>query len=141
MHDDDPRAVIERIRAALDAHDLDALVECFADDYVLEAPAHPARGFSGATQVRKNQQAALEAVPDLRVIVVRTAADGETAWAEWEWCGTRSDGSPHLMRGVTINGIREGRVAWARLFMEPVEIDGLDVETAIRRQSTEGHRR
>jgi ketosteroid isomerase-like protein len=141
VHDDDPRAVIARMGAALNAHDVDALEECFADDYVLEAPAHPARSFSGASQVRKNQQAALAAVPDLRAIVVRTAVDGETAWAEWEWCGTRRDGSSHLMRGVTINGIREGRVAWARFFMEPVEIHGPDVETAIRRQSTEGHRR
>jgi ketosteroid isomerase-like protein len=141
VHDDDPRAVIARIGAALNAQDVDALVECFADDYVLEAPAHPALGFSGAAQVRKNQKAALAAVPDLRVAVVRTAAEGATAWAEWEWCRTGRDGSPHLMRSVTINGIREGRVAWARLFMEPVEIDGPDVETAIRRQTSEGHRR
>ena len=40
-------AVLQRLLVALNAHDLDALVACFADDYVNETPAHPRRGFRG----------------------------------------------------------------------------------------------
>ena len=45
--------VADRLVAATNAHDLDALVACFGDDYVLTNPAHPGRGFSGTAQVRR----------------------------------------------------------------------------------------
>src|SRR5215218_10143507 len=43
-----PAAVVERLLEAVNAHDLEAMVALFADDYQNETPAHPQRGF-GAT--------------------------------------------------------------------------------------------
>ena len=40
--------------AAINDHDLDAFVACFADDYRSEQPAHPSRSFRGADKVREN---------------------------------------------------------------------------------------
>jgi ketosteroid isomerase-like protein len=51
---EDTRRVIERLVAATNAHDLNRLVECFAESYVNETPAHPGRGFRGRQQVRRN---------------------------------------------------------------------------------------
>jgi hypothetical protein len=36
------------------------------------------------------------------------------------------------MAGVTVMGISEDRIAWARLYMEPVEQAGQDIDEAMR---------
>lgn len=128
---DDPRSVLERLLEALNAHDLEAMVACFADDYRSEQPAHPARAFVGIEQVRKNWGALLEHVPDIRAELIASAADGDTAWAEMRWTGTKADGSPLDERGVTILGIRDGRIAWGRLYMEEVESGGADIDETV----------
>ena len=133
----DAIAVVERLRDAINGHDLDALVACFSDDYVSEQPAHPARAFSGNEQVRANWGQMFGGVPDLRAELLRTAVDADTVLAEWLWRGTRADGVSLNMMGVTILGVVDGRLAWARLYMEPLDEAGPDVETAIRRDLLE----
>jgi hypothetical protein len=60
-------------------------------------------------------------------------AEGDTVWAEWHWTGTGVDGSPFAMRGVTLLGIADDRIAWGRLYMEEVEQAGEDINQAVRR--------
>jgi ketosteroid isomerase-like protein len=127
-------AIVDRLCRALDEHDLEALVACFDEDFHNETPAHPERGFRGSAQVRANWARIFAAVPDLSVEVVRSAVDGDTVWTEWEHRGTRQDGTAHLMRGVVIFGVGDGRATWARFYLEPVEEGGGGVEDAIRRQ-------
>lgn len=128
--------VIERIQAAINRHDLEALVDCFEEDVESEQPVHPARSFTGRAQVRKNWAQILGGVPDLRAELVRTAADGDTAWAEWDWSGTRVDGAPHHLRGVTVLGIRGDRASWVRFYMEPVETGGVSIDGAVAESLT-----
>jgi ketosteroid isomerase-like protein len=124
-----PAAVVARLLAAINAHDLEAMVACFADDYVNEWPAHPQRGFRGNQQVRSNWSQIFAGVPDLRARLPRMVVDGDTVWAEWDLSGTRRDGAAHLMRGVSIFGVAEGRLAWVRFYLEPVEETSGDVDT------------
>lgn len=126
-------SVLERLLDATNSHDLDALTECFALDYANETPAHPDRSFTGREQVRRNWTQIFGAVPDLKATVVRWAADGQTVWAEWQHRGTRRDGLSHELAGVTVIGVRDNRIRWARFYMEPVVRDGVDVAAAIRR--------
>lgn len=128
-----PIAMVQRLAAATNAHDLDALVACFADDYVNETPTHPARGFRGSDQVRRNWAQLFAGIPDLSVRVVGTAVEADTAWSEWEMSGTRRDGASHLMRGVIIFRVVDGRAAAARFYLEPVEAVSGDVDAAIAR--------
>ncbi len=128
-----PAAVVERLLEAMNAHDLDAMVAVFADDFVNETPAHPQRGFRGNQQVRRNWSQIFAGVPDLRARVPRTAVDGDTVWAEWDMSGTRRDGAAFLMRGVAIFGVTEGRLAWVRFYLEPVEETSGDVDAHARR--------
>jgi len=128
----DPLAVVERLHAAINAHDLDALVGCFTTRYRSEAPAHPVRDFVGSAQVRQNWAQILGAVPDLQARLVRSTVAGDTVWTEWDWTGTRRDGQPHHMVGVTIQGIEGDAIAWVRFYMEVVEADGQGNEVAIR---------
>jgi ketosteroid isomerase-like protein len=123
-----PAAVVARLLEAINAHDLEAMVACFADDYVNEWPAHPQRGFRGNQQVRSNWSQIFAGVPDLRARLPRMVVDGDTVWAEWDLSGTRRDGAAHLMRGVAIYGVTADRIAWVRFYLEPVEEASGDVD-------------
>jgi ketosteroid isomerase-like protein len=125
---------VSRLVAATNRHDLDALVACFGPDFGNETPAHPARSFTGREQVRRNWSQVFAAVPDFEAEVVRQAIDGDTAWLEWEFRGTRVDGSRHLMRGVTIFGVDRDQMAWVRFYLEPVEEGGVGIQDAVREQ-------
>lgn len=125
-------AAARRLADATNRHDLEALVACFAPDFANETPAHPARSFTGAEPVRRSWSQIFAAVPDLKADVVRQAIDGDTAWIEWEMRGTRVDGARHLMRGVTIFGVEEGRFAWVRFYLEPVQEGGAGIDQAVR---------
>jgi ketosteroid isomerase-like protein len=119
----------------LNAHDLEAFLACFDDDYESEQPAHPDRAFHGRDQVRTNWAAVFDGVPDFRSELVRAAVDGEIAWSEWRWRGTQSDGAALDMVGVMVCGVRDGRMSWARLYMEPVEQAGAGIDAAVRRMT------
>ncbi len=131
--DQGPAAVVERLLEAVNAHDLETMVACFADDYVNEWPAHPQRGFRGNQQVRSNWSQIFAGVPDLRARLPRVVVDGDTVWTEWDISGTRRDGAAFLMRGVSIFGVAEGRLAWVRYYLEPVEEASGDVDAHTRR--------
>jgi hypothetical protein len=129
----DPLSMVQRLVDATNAHDLDALVSCFADDYRNETPAHPARGFRGTDQVRRNWAQLFAGIPDLAASVLASAADGSTVWTEWEMSGARRDGITHLMRGVIIFDVAHGKATRARFYLEPVEESSGDADAAIAR--------
>jgi hypothetical protein len=126
-----PLAVIERLAAAQNAHDIDAMVACFAVDYSSEQPAHPDRAFRGSAQVHANWSEIFAGVPDLRAELVRSTVDGETVWTEWCYRGTQSGGGRFDVAGVIIAGVRDDRIAWARLYLEPIEEAGAGIEAAV----------
>lgn len=131
-------ALVDRLVRATNAHDVDGVTACFAEDYQNETPAHPARSFSGREQVRRNWQQIFAFVPDLQAKVLGTAIDGDTAWTEWEMAGTRRDGTAHLMRGVVLFGVRDGVAHWARFYLEPVDLSDGNVDDTVRQQVSRG---
>ena len=48
---DSALALVARLDAAMNRHDLAAFVACFDPDYESEQPAHPDRRFRGVAQV------------------------------------------------------------------------------------------
>ena len=117
-------AVVTRLRDAMNEHDLEALVDVFDPDFVSETPAHPQRTFRGADQVRRNWEGIFAGVPDLQADLLAAVVDGDTVWSEWDWHGTRRDGSAHRMRGVTIQRVSDSRAISVRFYMEPVDEGG-----------------
>ena len=118
--------IAERLEAAINAHDIDAFVALFAPDYDSRQPAHPDRAFVGSEQVRKNWSEIFAGVPDFRAELLASSTDGDTLWTEWRWSGTGLD-----MAGVIVLGVRDDRLAWGRLYVEPVE-QGEGIEAAVR---------
>lgn len=127
-------AAIDRLVRATNEHDLESIANCFAEDYRNETPAHPARGFEGRAQVRRNWEQILTFVPDIHVEVVRSAVEGDTVWSEWEMRGTRRDGRPHWMRGVIVFGVSGEAIRWARFYLEPVDESDKTVDAAVVEQ-------
>ena len=131
----DPRAVIERLTAAQNAHDLEGMVACFHEDYLSEQPVHPARTFQGVDQVRKNWSMLLQSIPDLHSELLRLAVGGDTVFVEVHWTGTKLDGTPLEERGVIVMGIRDDRISWGRLYVDEVEREGADIDAVVRRMA------
>jgi limonene-1,2-epoxide hydrolase len=131
----DPREVAVALVEAMNAHDIDAFVALFAPDYDSRQPAHPDRAFHGRDQVRANWSAVFAGVPDFRAELVASAAEADTVWSEWRWSGTHEDGSRLDMAGVIVFGVRDRRLAWARLYVEPIEAGGEGIDAAVREMS------
>jgi ketosteroid isomerase-like protein len=123
-----PAETVRRLLEAVNAHDLEAMVGCFAEDYVNVTPAHPQRGFSGRQQVRRNWAQLFAGVPDLSAELSGMAVDGDRVWTEWDISGTRRDGAAFAMRGVVIFGVTGDVIASARFYLEPVEETSGDVD-------------
>ena len=130
-----PLGVAAALARATNAHDIEAFVSLFAEDYDSEQPAHPDRRFRGRDQVRANWSAVFSGVPDFRAELVASAVDADTAWTEWRWHGTHSDGSRLEMAGVIVMGVRNASIIWARLYVEPVEAAGEGIIAAVREMS------
>lgn len=128
-------AVATRLRDAMNDHDLEAFLECFHEDYRSEQPVHPGRGFGGRDQVRTNWSAIFAGVADFAADLVSHCQAGSQEWSEWRWRGTRQDGSGLDMAGVIIAGVRDGRMEWARLYVEPLEEAQETIDEAVHRMA------
>ncbi len=125
---------VNQLVEAMNAHDLNTVVQLFHSDYHSEQPAHPAREFGTSAQVRANWGAMFAGIPDFHAELVRSADDGHTCWTEWHWWGNRTDGQPFDMRGVALFELQDGLIVGARLYMEPVEHRS-NIEQAVQMQS------
>jgi ketosteroid isomerase-like protein len=127
--------VIDRLTVAMNAHDLDAVAGLIHENYRSEQPAHPGRAFVGRNQMRANWEAMFAGIPDIRAVVLRSVRDGDTVWTEWHWTGTRRDGLPFDMRGITLFEIAGDHIVAGRLYMEEVERDMVDIGQTVEELS------
>ncbi|WP_395726832.1 nuclear transport factor 2 family protein [Nakamurella sp.] len=124
--------MVDRLVSALNAHDPQRMAALFAPDYRSVQPVHPARGFGGREQVQANWTAVFAGVPDFTAELVGSCADGASEWGEWDWHGRHTDGSAFAMRGVTILTVRDGLIRDMRLYLEPVDTSGGDIDVAVQ---------
>ena len=122
---------VAQLVAAVNDHDLDAVVGLFTADYQNQTPMHPARSFTGNHQVRRNWETLFAAVPDLSAEVIAQAVGDDDVWTEWTVDGTRRDGTEHRMRGVVIFTVVDDQATAARFYLEPLDSGDGDVNAAI----------
>lgn len=128
----EPLEVIERLLAAINRHDLDAFVACFAADYRSEQPLHPDRAFQGSDQVRRNWAAVFAGMPDVHWELLDAAVAGERIWIEVRASGTRAaDGERVELGGVLIAEVREASIAASRIYFEEIERAGAGIDASI----------
>ena len=113
MDHDDAVRMLERIAAAFDAHDLDAIMADFADDAVFEGPrgSEPwGTRFSGREAVRQGFAARFSGIPDVRYRDDSHFVDGDRGASEWTLSGTTTDGERIEVRGCDLWTFRESKV-------------------------------
>jgi len=113
--------VVDRLVDAINAHDIEALLACFAPGYSVVFPAHPARSFTGREHVRRTWEALFKAHPTVRATVMARVHSGEEIWGEWEFTSDSRDGARFWQRGVIVVLPEDEVIARARFYMEPVE--------------------
>jgi ketosteroid isomerase-like protein len=123
---------LDRMLQAINSHDIDAMVDCFAADYRCEMPLHPSRSFVGNDQVRQNWTGMFHRVPDIKARVLRSVEDGDALWSEWDMIGTTTDGADFRVGGVAILRVKDDRFAWARFYLDPVDNEPIDASGRTR---------
>ncbi len=121
------RVSVERMKAFLEAfnrHDLDAIMEFFADDCVFYMPrgAGP-RGdkYVGKTDVRSGLSKRFEGIPDVHYGEDRHWAGDDFGVSEWTLTGTTTTGKRINVRGVDLLEFRDGRITRKDAFWKIVE--------------------
>ena len=123
------------LRDAANSRSVERVVDCFAENYRNQTPAHPGRGFTGRDQVRRNWNQIFAGVPDHTATLIASTQDADVVWTEWEMRGTRVDGTPHLMCGPIVFTVRDGLATAARFYLEPIDdpTGSGDADAAIQR--------
>ena len=86
-------SIVERFASTLNAHDLDAFAALFAEDYVnhqLSAAAPPPAGVRSKTATVNFFAARLKGLPDLKVSIQASLAEGDKAAASFLYEGTQT---------------------------------------------------
>lgn len=127
--------VVERLASLMNEHNLAGAAALMHLDYRSEQPVHPGRAFVGRAQMEANWKAMFDGIPDFHAELVRSVQDGETVWAEWHWTGSRRDGEPFEMRGVSLFEVKEDQIVAGRLYLEDVVRDDAGIEDAVQELS------
>lgn len=122
----DIRQSLKRLCDAFNAHDLDRIMEHFADDCVLEMP----RGgqpwgarFAGKADVRTALAGRFEGLPDVHYGDEQHFVDdgANTGMSKWTLTGTRRDGQRIEVRGCDFYTFRDGKVTRKDSYWKIVE--------------------
>jgi ketosteroid isomerase-like protein len=104
---------LQAITDAFNAHDLDAIMEFFADDCSLDMPrgAEPwGRRLSGKAAVREGFASRFKGLPDVHYGDGRHFVSGDRGASEWLLTGTAPDGRRVRVRGCDLWEFRDGKV-------------------------------
>jgi ketosteroid isomerase-like protein len=118
---------IDRLKAFLEAfnrHDLDAIMDFFADDCVMEGPRGPepwGLRLVGKDQVREGCRSRLEGMPDVHYGMDRHWAFGDKGISEWTITGTTRSGEKVEARGTDHLEFRGGKIVRKDSYWKIVE--------------------
>ena len=118
------QATLKSFLEAFNRHDLDAIMEYFADDCVLYLPRGSSpRGscFAGKAEVRKGLATRFEGLPDVHYADDRHWVCGDLGVSEWTVTGTPASGKRIEARGVDLLEFRQGKIIRKDSFWKIVE--------------------
>jgi ketosteroid isomerase-like protein len=109
---DDLRAIFQRRVDAWVAADLDAYMDCWADDMVIELPSGVTEG---AAKYRKLVGAGFGWATPVSFDVHHLAFDGNVALADWTIRARRREDDALIeWRGLSVCELRDGKIQWWR---------------------------
>jgi ketosteroid isomerase-like protein len=115
---------LQAITDAFNAHDLDAIMEFFADDCSLDMPRGPdawGTRLVGKAAVREGLAARFAGLPDVHYGDGRHWVSGDLGVSEWLLTGTRPDGEHVRVRGCDHWEFRDGEIVRKDSYWKIVE--------------------
>ncbi|HWN29616.1 MAG TPA: nuclear transport factor 2 family protein [Actinomycetospora sp.] len=115
---------LQAITDAFNAHDLDAVMEFFADDCSLDMPRGPdawGTRLVGRAAVREGLAARFAGLPDVHYGDGRHWVSGDLGVSEWLLTGTRPDGEHVRVRGCDHWEFRDGEIVRKDSYWKIVE--------------------
>lgn len=117
---------LKQILDAFNRHDLDAIMEFFADDCSFDFPRGPeswGQRFIGKAQVREALASRFKGIPDVHYGEDRhfISSDGTRGLSEWTLTGTTTSGLSIKVRGCDLWEFRNGKVSRKDSYWKIVE--------------------
>ncbi|HST06458.1 MAG TPA: nuclear transport factor 2 family protein [Chloroflexia bacterium] len=119
-----PAEVLHQILDAFNRHDVDAIMEFFAEDAVFESPRGPdawGRRFLGKDRVREGLAARFAGIPDVHYGDDTHWLCGNRGVSEWTLTGTTTEGVFVNVRGCDLWEFHGGKVVRKDSFWKIVE--------------------
>ncbi|HET8718312.1 MAG TPA: nuclear transport factor 2 family protein [Nocardioidaceae bacterium] len=117
--------VLTELLDAFNAHDLDRIMDCFADDCVLEMPRGPhpwGSRYQGRAAVREGLATRLRGLPDVHYADDEHWRCGEHGVSRWLLTGTTADGREVRVRGCDLLDLADdGRIVRKDSYWKIVE--------------------
>ena len=117
---------LKQILDAFNRHDLDAIMQFFADDCSFDFPKGPepwGQRFVGKAQVREALAGRFKGIPDVHYGEDShwISADGSSGVSEWTLTGTTTSGASLNVRGCDLWEFRNGKVTRKNSYWKIVE--------------------
>jgi ketosteroid isomerase-like protein len=119
-----PAETLKAILDAFNAHDLDAIMQFFADDCSLDMPRGPdpwGQRLVGKAAVREGLATRFKGLPDVHYSDDRHWTSGNMAFSEWLLTGTTLDGVSVRVRGCDHYEFRDGKVVRKDAYWKIIE--------------------
>jgi ketosteroid isomerase-like protein len=106
-------ATIEQFNAALNRHDVDAVMALMTNDCIFENTYPPPDGerYEGQAAVRHFWERMLRSSPDAAFATEEMVAAGDRCVVRWRYTYTGADGRSGHIRGIDLFRVRDGKVA------------------------------
>ena len=116
--------LLERLTDGFNSHDLDAIIELFAEDCALDMPRGPepwGARYEGKESVRQGLATRFKSTPDVHYGDCRHFVSGNLGVSEWLLTGTRSDGVTVKVQGCDHYEFNNGKVVRKDSYWKIVE--------------------
>ena len=123
-HESPSVEMLERVLDAFNRHDVDAIMEFFADDCVFETPRGPdpwGRRLVGKDEVRKGFEARFAGIPDIRYEDDDHWVAGSSGASRWTIRGTDTAGNRVEVQGCDLFEFRDGKITRKDSYWKLVE--------------------
>jgi ketosteroid isomerase-like protein len=116
--------VLRQFLDAFNRHDLDAIMEFFADECALETPRGPdpwGRRYVGREEVRAGLAGRFSGIPDVHYGEDDHWVSGDRGVSTWLLTGTTTDGQRLAVRGCDLLTFEGGKIALKDSYWKVVE--------------------
>ena len=118
---EEARRLIDRLVAAYNARDTDALVALYDPDVTYWSPLDGTQ--EGIAEVRAQIDELHATLPDEQMEAQTVITDGEVIVVEFVSTGTSPAGNPYAIEFTEVFELRDGKIGSIKVYLDPLEVE------------------